>query len=46
MVFFRGFILMNPNVRIFAGIVMVAGFLSLVLFAAHLLGFRLDEERC
>ena len=46
MVFFRGFILMNPNVRIFAGIVLVAGFLSLVLFAAPLLGFRLDEERC
>ncbi|MBI4044727.1 MAG: hypothetical protein HY392_03385 [Candidatus Diapherotrites archaeon] len=37
---------MNPNVRIFAGIVLVAGFLSLVLFAAPFLGFKLDEERC
>ncbi len=37
---------MNPNLKIIAGIMLVAGFLSLVLFSAPLLGFELGPERC
>lgn len=37
---------MNSNFKILAGIILVVGFLSLVLFAAPYLGFKLEPERC